>query len=90
MTLRVVPVTVIDAVGHGPEDARRLVGAPDDEAPVALAGDDRIALERVAQLTRAGRRITTMCPICLVNLRKAAGGEAEVLDISQVLAAAGR
>jgi hypothetical protein len=49
----------------------------------------RIALERVAQLTRAGRRITTMCPICLVNLRKAAGTEAEVLDIAQVLAAAG-
>jgi hypothetical protein len=50
----------------------------------------RIALERVAQLTRVGRRITTMCPICLVNLRKAAGGDAEVLDISQVLAAADR
>jgi hypothetical protein len=48
----------------------------------------RIALERVAQLTRVGRRITTMCPICLVNLRKAAGDGAEVLDISQVLAAA--
>jgi len=48
----------------------------------------RIALERVAQLTRVGRRITTMCPICLVNLRKAAGTEAEVLDISQVLAGA--
>jgi hypothetical protein len=46
----------------------------------------RIALERVAQLTRAGRRITTMCPICLVNLRKAAGSRAEILDISQVLA----
>lgn len=47
----------------------------------------RIALERVAQLTRVGRRIATMCPICLVNLRKAAGESAEVLDISQVLAA---
>jgi hypothetical protein len=50
----------------------------------------RIALERVAQLTKAGRRITTMCPICLVNLRKAAGGQAEVVDISQVLAGTGR
>ncbi|MBN2113082.1 MAG: (Fe-S)-binding protein [Acidimicrobiia bacterium] len=48
----------------------------------------RIALERVAQLTKVGRRITTMCPICLVNLRKAAGDEAEILDISQVLAGA--
>lgn len=48
----------------------------------------RVALARVAQLTEAGRRITTMCPICLVNLRKAAGASAEVLDISQVLAAA--
>ena len=48
----------------------------------------RIALERVAQLTEVGRRITTMCPICLVNLRKAAGSNAEILDLSQVLAAA--
>lgn len=48
----------------------------------------RIALERVAQLTKVGRRITTMCPICLVNLRKAAGSDAEILDLSQVLAAA--
>jgi Fe-S oxidoreductase len=50
----------------------------------------RIALERVSQLTRVGRRITTMCPICLVNLRKAAGDGAEVLDISQVLTAGSR
>jgi Fe-S oxidoreductase len=50
----------------------------------------RIALERVAQLTKVGRRITTMCPICMVNLRKAAGNGAEVLDISQVLTAAGQ
>lgn len=50
----------------------------------------RIALERVTQLTQAGRRIVTMCPICLVNLRKAATGKAEVADISQVLAGAAR
>lgn len=49
----------------------------------------RIARERVGQLKAVGRRITTMCPICLVNLRKAAAKEAEVLDISQVLAGAG-
>jgi Fe-S oxidoreductase len=47
----------------------------------------RIALNRVAQLTPLGRRITTMCPICLVNLRKAAGRDAEVVDISELLAA---
>jgi hypothetical protein len=29
-----------------------------------------------------------MCPICLVNLRKAVGAGAEVLDICQVLAPA--
>ena len=29
-----------------------------------------------------------MCPICLVNLRKAAAGAAEVADLSEVLAAA--
>lgn len=58
-------------------------------AEVLFPGEaHRIALERVAQLTKVGRRITTMCPICLVNLRKAAGDGAEVLDISQVLAAA--
>jgi hypothetical protein len=29
-----------------------------------------------------------MCPICLVNLRKAAAGSAEIQDISEVLARA--
>jgi len=58
-------------------------------AEVLFPGEaHRIALERVAQLTQVGRRITTMCPICLVNLRKAAGDGTEVLDISQVLAVA--
>jgi hypothetical protein len=45
----------------------------------------RVARQRMAQLTDMGERVTTMCPICLVNLRKAAPDPAEVVDISQVL-----
>lgn len=48
----------------------------------------RISGLRVAQLAGAGRRVAAMCPICLVNLRKAAGGAIEVADISEPLARA--
>jgi len=46
----------------------------------------RIAGNRVEQLREAGDRIVTMCPICLVNLRKAAGDTADIDDIASVLA----
>jgi Fe-S oxidoreductase len=44
-----------------------------------------VAADRVAQLAAAGNRCVTMCPICLVNLRKAAGDELEIRDISDLL-----
>ena len=47
----------------------------------------RIAEIRVAQLRERGDNIVTMCPICLVNLRKAAGDKAMVNDISTILSA---
>ena len=49
----------------------------------------RIARERIEQLTQMGSRITTMCPICFVNLRKAADGSAGVVDISDLLVRTG-
>jgi len=45
----------------------------------------RISTQRIDQLREAGSRVATMCPICLVNLRKAAAGTTEVADISDVL-----
>ncbi|HKB94989.1 MAG TPA: (Fe-S)-binding protein [Gaiellaceae bacterium] len=50
----------------------------------ALAQAER----RVAQLRAAGTTCVTMCPLCLVNLSKAAGGTVAFHDISEVLLAA--
>jgi Fe-S oxidoreductase len=47
-----------------------------------------IAESRMRQLTAASDDVITMCPICLVNLRGAAGNGASVEDISGCLAAA--
>jgi Fe-S oxidoreductase len=49
-----------------------------------------IAQERIAQLERSGcKTVAAMCPICLLNLRKAANGNgATVQDISEYLAQA--
>jgi Fe-S oxidoreductase len=47
-----------------------------------------VAAERAAQLRAAAPDCVTMCPICLVNLRKAAGGAMRVRDISEYLAEA--
>ncbi len=49
-----------------------------------------VAGERVAQLSAVARDCVTMCPICLVNLRHASGGELAVRDISEYLLDAGR
>jgi Fe-S oxidoreductase len=65
--------------------ATHCCGGPIEVLFPAEAG--RIARNRISQLEAAGPRMVTMCPICLVNLRKAAGA-AEVDDISEVLAAA--
>ncbi|MBE3585445.1 MAG: (Fe-S)-binding protein [Thermoanaerobacter sp.] len=43
------------------------------------------AAKRVEQLKKVSGRVVTMCPICLVNLRKAAGGEIQLEDISGYL-----
>jgi Fe-S oxidoreductase len=43
------------------------------------------AQRRVAQLRAAGSECVTMCPLCLVNLSKAAGGTIAFRDISSVL-----
>ena len=47
-----------------------------------------IAAKRVAELGKEGKNIVTMCPICQVNLRKAAGNDYKVDDISKTLAKA--
>jgi Fe-S oxidoreductase len=47
-----------------------------------------IATERVSQLKANGQRIVTMCPICQVNLSKAAGESCQISDISNTLAEA--
>jgi len=45
-----------------------------------------IAANRVGQLSKMGENIVTMCPICQVNLRKAARGSCHISDISNTLA----
>ena len=45
-----------------------------------------IAASRVSQLRKNGENIVTMCPICQVNLRKAAGESCHISDISNTLA----
>jgi Fe-S oxidoreductase len=47
----------------------------------------RIAGNRADQLEAKGKSVVTMCPVCLVNLRKAAGDRLEVNDIATTLAA---
>jgi Fe-S oxidoreductase len=44
-----------------------------------------VATQRVAQLKAVASDCVTMCPICLVNLRKAADGELRLRDISDYL-----
>ncbi len=44
-----------------------------------------VAAARVAQLRAVAPDCVTMCPICLVNLRKAANGTLRVRDISEYL-----
>ncbi|RKO66058.1 (Fe-S)-binding protein [Desulfofundulus salinus] len=43
------------------------------------------AKKRVDQIKKVSFRAVTMCPICLVNLQKAAGGEIQLEDISSYL-----
>ena len=48
-----------------------------------------VAADRVAELRDVAGECVTMCPICLVNLRKAAGDTLRVRDISDVLIGSG-
>ena len=52
------------------------------------AESHRIANTRADQLKDLGGNIATMCPICLVSLRKAVGNKARVNDLSDTLAQA--
>ncbi len=45
-----------------------------------------VAAARVTQLSAEGKDVVTMCPICLVNLRKAGKQELRFTDVSRVLA----
>ncbi len=58
-------------------------GGPAEALDPALAAT--VATERVRQLRAAGDECVTMCPICLVNLRKAADGTMRIRDISDYL-----
>jgi Fe-S oxidoreductase len=44
-----------------------------------------IAAKRVEQLVSCGTKVATMCPICLANLKRAAGTALEIKDISEYL-----
>jgi Fe-S oxidoreductase len=44
-----------------------------------------IGAKRVEQLASCGNRVVTMCPICLANLKRAAGMTLEIRDISEYL-----
>jgi Fe-S oxidoreductase len=47
-----------------------------------------ISASRLGQLRKNGKEIVTMCPLCLVNLRKTAGENCRIRDISTPLAEA--
>ena len=69
-----------------PEHSRALTwccGGPAEALFPAKAAE--VASGRVAQLREVSSDCVTMCPICLVNLSKAAEGTLRVRDISQYL-----
>ena len=61
-------------------------GGPAEALDPALAAT--VAAARVEQLRAPATECVTMCPICLVNLRKAANGAIRIRDISEYLAEA--
>lgn len=75
---------------HEPSQSRKLTwccGGPAETLYPEKAA--AVAAARVEQLRAAGKDCVTMCPICLVNLRKAANGTISVRDISEYLTAPG-
>ena len=72
-----------------PENMRRQTwccGGPAEALYPAKAAE--VAARRAGQLRAVAPDCVTMCPICLINLRKAAGGTMRVRDISDYLAQA--
>jgi Fe-S oxidoreductase len=61
-------------------------GGPAETLHPELAADR--ARERVAELREVASSGITMCPICLVNLQKAAGDSMRFTDISHYLRSA--
>jgi Fe-S oxidoreductase len=71
---------------HEPELSGRLThccGGPLESLFPSKA--QTIAVKRVDQLAGCGDRVATMCPICLANLKRAAGTTLEIKDISEYL-----
>ena len=71
-----------------PANTRKLTlccGGPAESLYPATAA---VAAKRVEQLRAVAPDCVRMCPICLVNLRKAANGTMLVRDISEYLAEA--
>ncbi len=69
-----------------PENSRRFTwccGGPLESLYPGKAA--ATAQKRVEQLRRAAPEAVTMCPLCLVNLRKAAGQSMRITDISEYL-----
>ena len=72
-----------------PENTRKQTwccGGPAEALYPAKAA--AVAARRAGQLRAVAPDCVTMCPICLINLRKAAGGTMRVRDISDYLAQA--
>jgi len=72
-----------------PDDARKAThccGGPIEALFPSEA--HRVAENRLAQLKVEGDHIVSMCPICIVNLTKAAKGSTQISDISAILAKA--
>ncbi len=84
------PRALLERAGLGvlePELCRAATHCCGGPIEVLFPGEaSRIAKSRMSQLEASGPHVATMCPICLVNLRKA--GAVEVSDMSAVLAAA--
>jgi Fe-S oxidoreductase len=71
---------------HEPELSGRLThccGGPLESLFPSKA--QAIAVKRVDQLAGCGVRVATMCPICLANLKRAAGTTLDINDISEYL-----
>ena len=72
-----------------PPRSRRMTyccGGPAEAVLPALAR--RIAETRMGELAGVGDTVVTLCPICLVNLGRAARGRARVVDAAELLARA--